>query len=134
MKPRLESPIITISMAQGLVAILVTIALTAALITNFYSFEMLGLAGILGGVLIGIVMFLRGQRREEPALSDPVGVARIDSSKIPIRGGIGAGILILILLSGALLELPELRLMAAPGIVGGLVFGAILLLWRRSHA
>jgi hypothetical protein len=66
--------------------------------------------------------------------SNPIGDVRIDSSKIPIRGGIGAGILIVILLSGVLVALPELRLVAAIAILAGIAFGGLLFLWRKHHA
>lgn len=58
----------------------------------------------------------------------------INSAKIPITGGIGAGLLIVILLSGALHDLPLLRVLALPGIVAGLLFAVVLRYWRRSHA
>ena len=43
--------------------------------------------------------------------------------KIDIQGGIGAGILILMLLGAVLIGLPALRWFAFPGIFGGLVVG-----------
>jgi hypothetical protein len=68
-----------------------------------------------------------------PVRPDSTPLPRIDSSKIPIAGGMGAGILILILLTGALHDLPLLRVMAIPGILAGLVLAAVLRYWRRSH-
>jgi hypothetical protein len=79
-------------------------------------------------------MFWRGYKQEEPVGSNPMGDVRIDSSKIPIRGGMGAGILIVILLSGVLVALPELRLLAAMALLAGVVFGGLLFLSRRHHA
>jgi len=40
---------------------------------------------------------------------------------------------ILMLLGAALIELPELRLMAVPGILAGLVVAVALRLWRKFH-
>jgi hypothetical protein len=79
-------------------------------------------------------MLFRGDTQEEPVGSNAIGAVRIDSSKIPIRGGIGAGILIVVLLSGVLVALPELRLLAAMAILAGVVFGGLLFIWRRHHA
>jgi hypothetical protein len=68
-----------------------------------------------------------------PVRPDSTPLPRIDSSKIPISGGMGAGLLIAILLSGALHDLPLLRVLAIPGILTGLLFAGILRLWRKSH-
>lgn len=68
-----------------------------------------------------------------PVRPDSTPLPRIDSSKIPIAGGVGAGLLIVILLSGALHDLPLLRVMAIPGILAGLLFAGVLRFWKRSH-
>jgi len=112
---------------------LLTIALVAGLLSDIDSFWKIGLAAVLGGVIVGGLMVWRGREPEESLESNPLGDARIDSSKIPIRGGVGAGILIAILLGGVLIELPEIRLLAALGILAGLVFGGFLVLWRRHQ-
>jgi len=80
------------------------------------------------------MMFLRGDSHEVLAGPNPIGDVRIDSSKIPVRGGIGAGILIVVLLSGVLVALPELRLLAAMALLAGVAFGGLLFIWRRHHA
>jgi hypothetical protein len=113
---------------------LLTLAVIALLLSDIDSFWKIGLAAILGGVFVGVLMFLRGDTQEEAPGANPIGDVRIDSSKIPIRGGIGAGILIVILLAGVLVALPELRLLAAMVILAGMAFGGILFLWRRHHA
>jgi uncharacterized membrane protein AbrB (regulator of aidB expression) len=113
---------------------LLTLAVIALLLSDIDSFWKIGLAAILGGVFVGVLMFLRGDTQEEAPGANPIGDVRIDSSKIPIRGGIGAGILIVILLAGVLVALPELRLLAAMAILAGMAFGGILFLWRRHHA
>jgi hypothetical protein len=68
-----------------------------------------------------------------PVRPDSTPLPRIDSSKIPIAGGMGAGLLFVILLSGALHDLPLLRVMAIPGILAGLLFASVLRFRRRSH-
>jgi hypothetical protein len=90
------------------------------------------LAPVLGGLFVGLLRFVRGQGNRQPAKSVVDVVARIDSSKIPVPGGAGAGIVIAALFSATLIELPELRWLVAPGFVSGLAFG--LLLWRKHHA
>jgi len=123
-----------IPVLQVLGITLLTLALIAALLSNINPFWKIGLAAVLGGVFVGALMFWRSYRQGAPVESSPLGDVRIDSSKIPIRGGIGAGILIVILLFGVLVELPELRLLAAMAILAGTVFGGLLFLWRRYHA
>jgi len=113
---------------------LLTLALVTALLSNIDPFWKIGLAAVLGGVFVGVLMFWRGYRQGTPVESNPLGDVRIDSSKIPVRGGIGAGILIVILLFGVLVELPEIRLLAVMAILAGTVFGGLLFLWRRYHA
>jgi hypothetical protein len=124
------APTNTVPFRQGFALILLAAVLSAVLLSEIW---MLFLVGILAGVIIGGLKSWRGDGRTEPTGSDAPGPARIDSSKIPIRGGIGAGILIVILLTGVLLDLPELRLLAGPGILAGLVFAGILRLWRKLH-
>ena len=113
---------------------LLTVVVAGALISNIDSFWKIGLVTILGGVFVGVFMFFRGDRAEEELIANSIGDVRIDSSKIPVRGGIGAGILIVVLLTGVLIALPELRLPAAMAIVAGLAFGGVLFLWRKHHA
>jgi hypothetical protein len=120
--------------ARGLTIILLMLAVAAGLVSDIDSFWKIGLVAILGGVIVGVFMFLRGETQEVSAEITPLGDVRIDSSKIPIRGGTGAGILIAILLSGVLVALPELRLPAAVAIVAGIAFGWLLYLWRKHHA
>ena len=54
---------------------------------------------------------------------------RVD--KIPIRGGIGAVLAIVLLLGALILELPALRVPALAGILGGVVVGVFLILWHK---
>ena len=124
----------TISYAHLIVVVLVIVILTTALLSDIDSLMKLGIVVVLFGVIYGTLKFGGSRREAETAVSNQLGVARIDSSNIPVRGGIAAGIAIAILLTGALIELPSLRLLVVPGIVGGLVFGGILLVRRRHHA
>jgi len=114
--------------------VLLTLGLIAALLSDIDPFWKIGLAAILGGVFVGVLMYWRGSSQAELTVANPIGDVRIDSSKIPIRGGLGAGILIVVLLAGVLVELPELRLVAALAIVGGIAFGGFLFLWHKHHA
>jgi hypothetical protein len=57
--------------------------------------------------------------------------SQITMSRIPIRGGIGAFAMIVILVAGVLGELPQLRLPFLGGVALGLVFAVALILWRR---
>ena len=128
-EPRTVTNRISIGQAIGL--ILLIVVLVTLLLVDIDAFWKLGLVGVLAGVVIGILMFRRGSRGEEIVGTEPIGDVRINSASIPIRGGIGAGILIAILLIGVLLDVPALRWFALPGIVAGLIFGGALVLWRR---
>lgn len=57
--------------------------------------------------------------------------AQITMSSIPIRGGVGAFVLIVILVAGVLADLPQLRGRFLGGVVLGLLFGMALIVWRR---
>jgi hypothetical protein len=57
--------------------------------------------------------------------------AQITMSRIPIRGGVGAFALIVILVSGVLAELPQLRWRFLAAVALGLVFAVALIIWRR---
>lgn len=120
--------------ARALAIVLLTLAVAVALISDIDSFWKIGLAAILGGVFVGVLMYFRGEMQEPSVEANPIGDVRIDSSKIPIRGGIGVGILILVLLLGVLVALPELRLPAAMAVLLGMAFGGLLYLWRRHQA
>lgn len=63
-------------------------------------------------------------------MSDEPG-AQITMSRIPVRGGIGVFLLIVILVSGVLADLPQLRGRFLGGVALGLVFAVALILWRR---
>jgi hypothetical protein len=123
---------IPIARALGIGFLALTVI--ALLLSDIDSFWKIGLAAILGGVVVGVLMFLRGDTQEEASTANPIGDVRIDSSKIPIRGGIGVGIMIVVLLSGMLVALPELRFIAAMAMLAGIAFGGILFLWRRHQA
>jgi hypothetical protein len=56
---------------------------------------------------------------------------QITMSRIPIRGGVGAFVLIVILVAGVLGELPQLRLFYLGAMALGLLFALALILWRR---
>ena len=88
---------------------------------------------VLGGIFLGAAMFGRHTPVTSENLVDSDGTVEIRSDKIPIRGGLGVGLLIVLLLGAVLLELPELRWMAFPGILGGLLFGGALVLRRRHQ-
>ena len=56
---------------------------------------------------------------------------QITMSRIPIRGGVGAFVLIVILVLAVLGDLPQLRGRFLGAVVLGLLFGAALIVWRR---
>jgi len=117
-------------------SILVGAALAALLLSDVGL--IFGIA-IVGGLFVGIVKFVLGDRREHPeqldrnASSNAPKIVRIDSSKIPIGGSAAAGIAILILFTAVLHDVRDLRLMALPGLLAGLAFAAILRVWRKRH-
>jgi len=94
-----------------------------------------GLVAVGIGVVTGILMFVRHEIRpaRPESYSPELGRASINSASIPIRGGIGAAFLIVILLTGVLIALPELRLIALLGMLAGVVVGAVLAWWHRHH-
>jgi hypothetical protein len=57
--------------------------------------------------------------------------AQITMSRIPIRGGVGAFALIVILVSVVLAELPQLRWFYLGAVALGLLFALALIIWRR---
>jgi hypothetical protein len=73
----------------------------------------LALLGVLEGVVMTILMIWRGPRGR--VISEGAKNAEIRIDKIPIKGGIGAAVLIIVLLTGVLLDLPALRWLALPG-------------------
>ena len=54
-------------------------------------------------------------------------------SRISIQGGIGAGLLIAIVISSMLAELPILRAPTLSALAGGLLLGAALIARHRQH-
>ena len=54
---------------------------------------------------------------------------RID--RIPVGRGIGAALVIVVLLGVMLVALPSLRLPALGGVIGGVVVAAVLIWWHR---
>jgi hypothetical protein len=56
---------------------------------------------------------------------------QITMSRIPIQGGIGAFVLIVILIAAVLGDLPQLRGPFLGGVALGLVFAVALIVWRR---
>ena len=54
---------------------------------------------------------------------------RID--RIPVRGGIGAAVVVIALVASMLVDVPGLRI-AIIGIAGGVIVGTILIAWRRK--
>jgi hypothetical protein len=88
---------------------------------------------LLAGVLIGVVMFLR--QTWDGSIPDSAGerLTPVMIGSLQIRGGIGAGIIILALVIALLIELPVLRWIALPGVFIGLAFGGFLVLWRRHQ-
>jgi hypothetical protein len=55
----------------------------------------------------------------------------ISMHHIPVRGGIGVGLIIAFLVALMLNELPQLRWPVLGSVAGGVVLGAALSLWRQ---
>jgi hypothetical protein len=55
-------------------------------------------------------------------------------SRISVRGGLGAGLLVAVLVAAMLADLPPLRGPALGALAGGLIFGVGRILWRRRKA
>jgi|KBSMisStandDraft_5_1062788.scaffolds.fasta_scaffold4201203_1 hypothetical protein len=66
-------------------------------------------------------------------MSDEDRNVEIRVDKIPIRGGIGAVLAIVLLLGALVLELPALRVPALGSILGGVVFGLFLIVWHKRR-
>jgi uncharacterized membrane protein YccC len=58
------------------------------------------------------------------------GHVQISMHHIPIRGGIGAALLIAVLIAVMLIELPQLRWPVIGSAAAGIVLGAALVVWR----
>lgn len=56
---------------------------------------------------------------------------QITMSRIPIRGGLGAFAMIVVLVAAMLAELPQLRVPVLGGVAFGLLFAVALIAWRR---
>jgi len=116
-----------------LFAAVIVVTILAAILSTLSDFGPIFIGAILAGVLFGITMFAHGANRARSGPAAAHSIVRIDSSKIPIGGGAGAGILILILFTAVLHDLPELRHLAIPGLVAGLLVFAGLRFWRWVH-
>jgi hypothetical protein len=94
-----------------------------------------GLIAIGIGIITGVLMFVRHEiRPPHTDIGSPeLGKVAINSASIPVRGGIGAAVLIVILLTGVLIALPELRFIALLGMLAGVAFGSALAWWHRHH-
>jgi hypothetical protein len=128
-----QRPLVSTSrlpVGQAFALLVVLVSLVGALLSDI--FWMMFIPPLAGGLIAAAIFWFGPDHAASTPLSAPA-VVRIDSSKIPIGGGSGAGILIVILLGGLLHDLPQIRAIAIPGIVSGLLFGVALHLWRRSH-
>ncbi len=85
--------------------------------------------------LVKVLGWGPGGFQEKNVAPPPEGpaTASINSARIAIGGGLGAGFLILILLSGVLLDLPRLRTLALAGLLSGLAYAAFLHWWRNAY-
>jgi hypothetical protein len=59
---------------------------------------------------------------------------QINMQRIPVGSGVGAAVLIAILLLGLFLDLPGVRITAIGGGVIGLLLAGALIVWRRRRA
>ena len=60
--------------------------------------------------------------------------AEIRMDRIRVRGGIGAAIVIVVLVGAMALDLPGLRIPVFGGILGGVIVGAVLIAWHRRRS
>jgi hypothetical protein len=107
--------------------VVVAAVLSVTLLLDIGAASKLMILGALGGVCIGLVMFWRDVRPQAGNIDRAAGIG---IHNISIQGGIGAGILIVILLGALLMDLPVLRWMALPGLISGVVVGGGIALWR----
>ena len=125
-----------IPVGQIFATVLILMALVMVLLSDIASILLIP---VLVGSWVASLHYLRRDESESiwrggaVSPSSAPNVARIDSSKISVGGGAGAGILILILLVSVLHDLPMLRALALPGLLGGLLFAVALRLWGRWH-
>lgn len=59
--------------------------------------------------------------------------AEIRIDKIPVKGGLGALLAIVLLITGMLVELPGLGWPVLSGVLGGAVLAIVLIFWRRRR-
>jgi hypothetical protein len=67
------------------------------------------------------------------AMTGEVHNPQISIHKIPVKGGLGSLLVIIILVSAMLVELPELRAPTLYAIAGGVILALVRILWRRHH-
>lgn len=133
-----ERPLISkdrFPMGAAFAVLLVIAGLVAVLLTEIWPILLIP---VVVGSYIGGLKFLSNKdqtpgQTNASVTADVVRIARIDSSKIPITGGLWAGVLILVLFTAMLHDVPVLRRLAVPGLLGGLVFAVVLRLWGRFH-
>jgi hypothetical protein len=104
-----------------------------ALLFTLMSDIPLMLPAIIGAPFAFAWIRLRDNRQEVPPPRQAPRAARIIGGNIPITGGIFAGLVIVALLSALLHDVPPVRALAIPGVLGGLIFSGFLYRWREAH-
>ena len=115
-------------------AVFIILSLTVVLLSDIGP---LLLTPVVIGCFIACLRYIRTTQSPPVALpgaqADKQALVRIDSSKISIRGGLGAGILIVILLTAALHDVALLRVWALPGLLAGPLVALLLRVWAKHH-
>jgi hypothetical protein len=123
---------------MGLIVTAVFIVLSLAAVLMSGIGPLLLAPVILGGGIAGFRWYTRTPPqdvnvRHTMPLSDARTLVRIDSSKITVRGGLGTGVLIVMLLTAALHDVALLRVWALPGLLAGPVVAICLRIWANLH-
>jgi hypothetical protein len=133
-QPWVAADRIPIGAGFGLGTGVVTLVLVAVGI--FFALETelpLLLPPIIGGPIAFALIRRRNSARPVPLPFAGPATIQINTTRIPIKGGIGAALAIIVLLGALLHDVPAIRALAIPGLLGGLLFAAALHAWRKSH-
>ena len=123
MDRKLENPALWMALT-----IIVVLLASAA---DFDSGAVIFALPVLVGVFAGVLKFSHQAPVTTEDLVEKDWKSEIRTDSIPIRGGLGAGLLVALLMLALMMELPAVRWMALPGLVMGVIWGTALALKHR---